>query len=784
MDKGSPAAFQREICELEGSRIRRRPRWRCAPGSARQVAGFSRRLGSRLVLASVLVTGTAAATQAREQLCDPQSSDCRTPLLNLIRNETRRIDVAFWYMTDARYATEIVRRSQAGVPVRVLIDDRANRSKPRNAYILDQLKSAGIPMRNKTGGGNLHWKVMIFDGQDVVEFSKANYSAESFAPIQANANWTDEAIYFTSDDQTTNTFRTKFDDMWTNTSTFVDYANVAGTPARAYPVYPVAWWMNMPPGEDFAKRSVDRYNQETQAIDALVFRVTDARHADAMIAAVKRGVRVRLIMEPQQYREPTKKEDSYNIDRMYMAGVQIKKRNHLGLLHEAAVICHGVGAVIFGSSNWSVPSANSQSEHNFFYKPSVNIVLDSGETFFDWFKNQFNRKWNNTNSPNAFVPFVPLPPTQAVYQAPANDATNMGSTVTLRWEGGDWAWKYDVLLGTTPTLTSNNRVARDLALSPLPNRAETFTLQNLRPGTTYYWRVVSKTMANKLNYAPVQRFTTAANVAANDLVIHAGKAPIKTGSWQAVSDSTAASGVRMHQADRGAGKVTTPAAAPANYFEVSINALAQISYHLWLRGKADANSYTNDSVWVQFTNSLDAAGRAVWRIGSATATAVSIERCNGCGVQGWGWSDNGYGTLGPAVRFSTSGVQRIRIQQREDGVSIDQIVLSPSRYLATPPGAAKNDSTILREAGVASLGTALGLAEPTLLARLSNLVPRVWRDRGTAPAGSALAGNRTGGTSGPGEDGPSAALVRSGRQIPESNLGAGMTTAGDAAGAM
>jgi phosphatidylserine/phosphatidylglycerophosphate/cardiolipin synthase-like enzyme len=660
------------------------------------------RRGTRLLVASLLVAGTASAAQAREQLCDPQTSDCRAPLIDLIRKETRRIDVAFWYMTDARYSTEIVKRFQAGVAVRVIVDDRASRRKPNNAIILDQLAKAGIPMRDKRTGGNLHWKVMIFDAQGVVEFSKANYSGPAFVPIQPNVNWMDEAIYFTSDDRTINSFRRRFDDMWVDTSTFVDYANIVGTPTRVYPLYEIAWWMNMPPGEDFATRSVGRYKQETQAIDALVYRATDPRHADAMIAAVRRGVRVRLITEPQQYRDPTKREHSYNVDRMYMAGVQIKHRHHEGLLHEALVICHGIGAVIFGSSNWSVPSANSQYEHNFFYKPSVNIVLDGGRTFFDWFKAQFDRKWNNTNTPKAFVPFEPLPPTEAVYQYPANGAGGLGSTVTLRWEGGDWAWKYDVLVGTTPTLTSDDRVAHDLMISPLTNTAEKFTLENLTPGTTYYWRVISKTMANKLNYAPVRHFTTAAGDAtgATDIVLHAGKAPTRKGSWQVVSDATAAGGVRMYQPDRAAGKVSAPAASPANYFEVRFNAVANVAYHLWLRGRAQANSYKNDSVWVQFSNSIDGSGRAQWRIGSSSGTPVSIERCTGCGLQGWGWEDNGWGKLGAAVRFATTGVHTIRIQQREDGVSIDQIVLSPSKYLGTAPGAGKNDTKILAEAGV------------------------------------------------------------------------------------
>jgi hypothetical protein len=74
---------------------------------------------------------------------------------------------------------------------------------------------------------------------------------------------------------------------------------------------------------------------------------------------------------------------------------------------------------------------------------------------------------------------------------------------------------------------------------------------------------------------------------------------------------------------------------------------------------------------------------------------VSIEEGSGKGLSGWGWQDNGYDSLGPLVYFAITGTQTIRIQQREDGVSIDQIVLSPSAYLTTAPGAAKNDSTIL-----------------------------------------------------------------------------------------
>jgi hypothetical protein len=51
--------------------------------------------------------------------------------------------------------------------------------------------------------------------------------------------------------------------------------------------------------------------------------------------------------------------------------------------------------------------------------------------------------------------------------------------------------------------------------------------------------------------------------------------------------------------------------------------------------------------------------------------------------------------LGGDIRFATSGLHTIRVQVREDGIGIDQIVLSPDTYFSAAPGALKNDTTIL-----------------------------------------------------------------------------------------
>jgi hypothetical protein len=250
-------------------------------------------------------------------------------------------------------------------------------------------------------------------------------------------------------------------------------------------------------------------------------------------------------------------------------------------------------------------------------------------------------------------------------------------------------------------------VAADQPLGPSDNSSDyqTFGLTNLASGTTYYWQIVSKTMANQTATGPVWSFTTGGTPAppptngtlgTGDILVYTGSATRVVGNWQPVSDSTAGGGVRMWNPNRGAAKITTALANPADYFEVTFNATAGVGYRLWMRGKAENNTYSNDSVFVQFSGSVTSSGTATYRIGTTSAAEYNLENCSGCGVSGWGWQDNAYGinVWGPLIYFATTGQQTLRIQVREDGLSLDQIMLSPEKFLNTSPGALKNDTTI------------------------------------------------------------------------------------------
>jgi hypothetical protein len=443
---------------------------------------------------------TPQPSLAQERLCDTSFEDCRAPLWQLIDAETVGIDVSFWYMSDASIAGKIINKHNAGVPVRIMVDPRANDPKPANAQRLAEFQAAGIPMRMKVGGGIHHWKMMLFVGQNKVEFSAANFDPFSFVPANPYVDYTDEVIYFSDDPSVVNTFKTKFDNLWTDTAGHANYANITQPLTRRYPTYQLDPDLNFTPGvvgvdyDEFANRCVANYNLETLKIDVIMFRLTDQRHTNALINAINRGVVIRFLAEPREYRSPAKRWHAWNMDRLYMAGVQIKHRLHQGETHEKLAILHGQGLTIFGSSNWTSPSSNSQEEHNYFtHKPS----------FYQWFSNHFDRKWNATNE---YGPFVPLPPAEPTNLSPANGATGQSTTATLTWEGGYWAHKYDIYFGANP---NPPLIATDWTTGSIYDGfSESYNLPTLTPGTTYYWRIVGKTMANLTANGPTWSFTT------------------------------------------------------------------------------------------------------------------------------------------------------------------------------------------------------------------------------------------------------------------------------------
>ena len=283
------------------------------------------------------------------------------------------------------------------------------------------------------------------------------------------------------------------------------------------------------------------------------------------------------------------------------------------------------------------------------------------------------------------APGAPTPTT------PVNGATAVALTSSLAWSAAN-ATSYDVAFGTTnPPAT----VATNLAMPA-------FAPPTLVNGATYYWQVNAKNAGGE-TAGPLSSFTTiiaAPVIIPTDIVLYAGDASSHQGNWALVADSTAAGGQAMSSVDKAWANTSGPLAAPADFFEFTFSAPAGTPYHVWMRMRAAANSKYNDSVFVQFSDAIDRNDAALYRLDTTNGLTVNLATDAAAGsLNGWGWQDRAYWlTQATTIAFAADGTHTMRIQTREDGASIDQIVLSSVTFLTTAPGSPTNDPTIVAKA--------------------------------------------------------------------------------------
>ena len=274
-------------------------------------------------------------------------------------------------------------------------------------------------------------------------------------------------------------------------------------------------------------------------------------------------------------------------------------------------------------------------------------------------------------------------------EAGAPGGTGVSDNPNLTWSSSG-ATSYDVRFGASnpPPQVATGQPASSYAPGALTG------------GTTYFWQIVAHNAAGA-TAGPVWSFTTAAaSTAATDVVIYASDITSSQmhGAWTPASDSTSPNGVKLTTPNAGWATLQQPLAAPADYFDVPFTANADTPYTMWLRIRAINNDKYNDSVWVQFSDAL-VNGSPVYRIGTTNGLLVNLATdSTATSLNGWGWKNGAYWLAqATTVTFPNGGTHTLRIQIREDGVELDQIVLSPMTYLSSPPGRATNDSTIVKK---------------------------------------------------------------------------------------
>ena len=481
-----------------------------------------------LAFATLIVSVWPAAVpraQAQEQLLFPAVDNAQQALLQRIRNERVRIDLAVWLLGDREISQALVDKHRSGVPVRVIGDRVAvfeSASTTMREFV--HLATNGVPVRLRYFPREfpeiMHWKATIFVGQNVVEFGSANYTTFELFPLTPT-NFKDETALFTDDPAIVRAFLTKFDTMWANTRNFLDWpaaweretGQVWPTPmsvsaVRIEPDHPtdipgMVWYQ----GQDLIRRMLAEIEREPSRIDLVSYRLTDPQITDALIRRARAGVQVRVLIEPTQYRNrgfPEYWMVGAMTDRLWAAGVPVKQRAHQGLTHMKALITSNVA--LLASANFT---RNWERDHNYFISASAkpDLYLAMGD--------RFERMWNDATN---YTDFVPLRPDAALLESPSSGTEGVSNS-TLVWRGAPWAVAFDVYTGPAPErLSLAGRV--NAVISEGPPSTYSFTPpQRLAPSTRYYWQVVSRTVATDQNPALVASseiwtFTTGAGGAA------------------------------------------------------------------------------------------------------------------------------------------------------------------------------------------------------------------------------------------------------------------------------
>jgi phosphatidylserine/phosphatidylglycerophosphate/cardiolipin synthase-like enzyme len=195
---------------------------------------LSTRICSIVALTALLsASAVQPAFAQNERMYFPAVENVANVLLEKINAETVRIDMSAWYLTEGLIVNALITKHQQGVPIR-LIGDRGSIFEidlhTKNAFY--RLADAGVPIRlrvNPTWYPEIaHWKATIFVGQNLVTFGSANYTPFELAPL-SSTDYKDETVLFTDDAALVAAFKTKFDQMW-NDTTIEPHSRISGPP--------------------------------------------------------------------------------------------------------------------------------------------------------------------------------------------------------------------------------------------------------------------------------------------------------------------------------------------------------------------------------------------------------------------------------------------------------------------------------------------------------------------------------------------------------------------------
>ncbi|HUK35217.1 MAG TPA: carbohydrate-binding protein, partial [Vicinamibacterales bacterium] len=427
---------------------------------------------------------------------------------------------------------------------------------------------------------------------------------------------------------------TKFDQIWNDTTTepesiiggppylkdwndackneptgnCADYATLYPNPkpmvvdtSRLEPDNPIPPDLIFGQGPDFNNRLTQEINNETREVDLLVYRLEVDDITQALLNKFDAGVPVKIIVDPNQYTNSLYPEywlTHANIDKLWAAGIPILQSNHQGVMHMKTLITSNYATN--ASSNYA---PGWERDHNYFVSGATKTAI------YTAFVNQFKSMWGDTTN---YGPLVTTAPQAATLVTPASGATGVAASTQLTWSPAAWAVSYDVYLGTSAS--SMNLVANvpaQMVLNPPSTYSYTPSLQS---GTTYYWKVVSKTNATAKNPSMIaqsatESFATSPSGSGGSLSPYLGTPVSIPGTVNAENFDNGGEGVAYHD--------TTPGNSGGQYraTDVDIEASSEGGYDVgWIAA----------GEWLNYTVNVAAAGSYTVQLRVASPSGATM----------------------------------------------------------------------------------------------------------------------------------------------------------------
>jgi len=636
-------------------------------------------------------------------------------LVQEINDEFTRVDFVIYRLTVNNITQALLSKHQSGVPVRLIIEPSEYRNKKWPEFWLtraniDRLWAAGVPVKWRIHDGLTHMKMLV----------TSDYATNASSNLAAN--WQRDHNYFVpaaTKPAIYGAMRDRFQGMWTNT---VGFANFVPEPPDAAGL--------VSPGNGSTGVPTTATLTWNRAAFATGYDVYVGTSSSNMTRRNDLPVPAQLVQDP-----PT----TYSFTASLQAGTtyfwQVVSRTNATPRNPALVAPSSIRSFTTSGTATPPPSSSLPSpwaNQDIGTATGGSAGLSGGVYTV---RGAGSDIWGSADS--FHFAYQPLSGDgQIVARVTGVQNTNTYAKAGIMMRAGTAAGAAHVILDLRPngavefmTRTSAGGSTSWLggATQPAPawlrlqRSGSTATAAVSSNGST--WTTVGTTTftsstvnaglavtshaTGTLNTSTFDNVSVSAGgtappppppTTASDIVVYASDIPASAlhGSWSSGADSSSPNGVKLLTTDAGFVTANQPLTSPADYVDVTVNAEANVPYRIWLRLRALNNSKVNDAVWVQFSNAR-VNGSQVYGLNSTSGLLVNLATDGtATSLNNWGWQNGAYWlSQATAVTFPVAGSQTIRIQVREDGVQLDQIVLSPSRFFNSPPGGVSNDTTIV-----------------------------------------------------------------------------------------